>query len=57
MLAVGTPAGFADFVRDVSDEPEGDGFPPLGREHDPARLAEVAARHGIELLGPPGVMP
>lgn len=57
MLAVGTPAGFADFVREVSDEPEADRFPPLGREHDPARLAEVAARHRIELLGPPGVMP
>ena len=57
MLAVGTPAGFADFVRGVSDEPEGDGFAALGREHDPARLAEVAARQRIELLGPPGVMP
>jgi mannose-6-phosphate isomerase-like protein (cupin superfamily) len=57
MLAVGTPAGFADFVREVSDGPEGDGFPPRGREHDPARLAEVAARHRIQLLGPPGLMP
>jgi len=57
MLAVGTPAGFADFVREVSDEAEGNGFPPLGREHDPARLAEAAARHRIDLLGPPGTMP
>jgi len=56
-LVVGTPAGFADFVREVSDEPEGDGLPPLGREHDPARIGEAAARHGIELLGPPGAMP
>ena len=52
-----SPAGFADFVREVSDEPEGDGLPPLGREHDPARIGEAAARHGIELLGPPGAMP
>ena len=32
-------------------------LPPKGREHDPARLAGIAARHGIELLGPPGTMP
>jgi quercetin dioxygenase-like cupin family protein len=56
-LVVGTPAGFAEFVREVSDEPEGEGLPPLGREHDPARIGEAAARHGIELLGPPGAMP
>jgi quercetin dioxygenase-like cupin family protein len=56
-LVVGTPAGFAEFVREVADEPQGEGFPPLGREHDPARLAEAAARQGIELLGPPGMLP
>jgi mannose-6-phosphate isomerase-like protein (cupin superfamily) len=56
-LVIGNPAGFADFVREVSDEPEHEGFPPLGRELDPARLGEAAARHGIELLGPPGVLP
>jgi quercetin dioxygenase-like cupin family protein len=56
-VVAGTPAGFADFVREVSDEPESDGFPPAGRDLDPARLAEAAARHGIELLGPPGMVP
>jgi len=56
-LAVTTPGGFADFVREVSDEAEGDGFPPLGREHDPSRLAQAAARQRIELLGSPGTMP
>jgi quercetin dioxygenase-like cupin family protein len=54
-LVVGTPAGFADFVREASDEPDGDGFPD--REPDLARVAAAAARHGIELLGPPGTMP
>jgi quercetin dioxygenase-like cupin family protein len=54
-VVVGTPAGFADFVREASDEPAGDGFPD--REPDPARVADAAARHGIELLGPPGTMP
>ena len=32
-------------------------LPPEGRGHDPARLAEIAARYGIELLGPPGTLP
>jgi quercetin dioxygenase-like cupin family protein len=54
-LGIGAPAGFADFVRAASDEPAGDGFPD--REPDVARVAEAAARHGIELLGPPGTMP
>jgi quercetin dioxygenase-like cupin family protein len=54
-LVVGSPAGFADFVREASDEPAGDGFPE--REPDVARVAEAAARHGIELLGPPGTLP
>ncbi len=54
-LAVGTPAGFADFVREASDEPTGAGFPD--REPDLARVAEAAARRGIELLGPPGTLP
>src|SRR3954471_11561439 len=53
-LGISTPARFADFVREASDEPEHEGFPSLEREHDVARLGEAAARHGIELLGPPG---
>ena len=56
-LVTGTPAGFADFVRDASDEAEADGFPPLDREHDVSRLVEAGARFGIELLGPAGRMP
>jgi mannose-6-phosphate isomerase-like protein (cupin superfamily) len=56
-LGIGTPAGFAEFVREASDEPESDGFPPLHREHDVERLAEAAVRQGIELLGPPGTLP
>jgi quercetin dioxygenase-like cupin family protein len=51
-LVVGTPA---DFVREASDEAERDGFPD--REPDLARVAEAAARHRIELLGPPGTLP
>jgi quercetin dioxygenase-like cupin family protein len=56
-LAVSTPARFASFVREAGEEPEHDGFPALDREHDVAALAAAAARHGIELLGPPGAVP
>ena len=54
-LVIGSPAGFADFVREASDEPAHPGFPD--REPDLARVAEAAERYGIELLGPPGTMP
>jgi len=54
-LGISTPARFADFVRDASDEPRGDGWPD--REPDLARVAAAAARHGIDLLGPPGTLP
>jgi quercetin dioxygenase-like cupin family protein len=56
-LAVATPAGFDAFVREAGEPAESPELPPPGREHDPARLAEISARHGIELLGPPGTLP
>lgn len=56
-LGIATPAGFDDFVREVGVPAPEDVLPPEGREHDPARLAEIAARYDIELLGPPGVLP
>ena len=56
-LAIVTPAGFDDFVREVGEPAPEETLPPEGREHDPARLAETAARFGIELLGPPGTLP
>jgi quercetin dioxygenase-like cupin family protein len=56
-LVVATPSGFDDFVREVGEPAPEDVLPPEGREHDPARLAEIAARFEIELLGPPGTMP
>jgi quercetin dioxygenase-like cupin family protein len=46
-LVVGSPAGFEAFVREVAAAPGA----------DPSAVAEVAARHGIELLGPPGKLP
>ena len=56
-LAVVTPAGFDAFVREAGEPAERPELPPLGREHDPARLGAIAAAHGIELLGPPGAYP
>lgn len=45
-LVVCSPAGFEGFVRDVA---------AAGR--DPAVLAGVAMRYGVEILGPPGTLP
>jgi quercetin dioxygenase-like cupin family protein len=56
-LAIATPAGFDAFVREVGEPAPEAVLPPEGREHDPARLAEISAAYGIELLGPPGTLP
>ncbi|HEY7691890.1 MAG TPA: quercetin 2,3-dioxygenase [Gaiellaceae bacterium] len=56
-LAIATPAGFDAFVREVGEPAHEDVLPPEGREHDAALIGEIAASHGIELLGPPGTMP
>lgn len=49
------PAGFETFVRACSD-PAGALTlpPPAAAAPDPGRLAELAARVGVEILGPPG---
>jgi quercetin dioxygenase-like cupin family protein len=56
-LGIAAPAGFEAFVREAGEPAPEDVLPPEGRAHDPARLAEIAGRHGIELLGPPGMLP
>ncbi len=55
-LLVVEPAGFEDFVRAVA-EPAGALTlpPPPEGPPDPARLAALAAEHGVEILGPPGI--
>jgi uncharacterized RmlC-like cupin family protein len=55
-LAVTTPSGFDAFVRELGEPAPVHELPPP-REHDVARIAEIAARYGIEILGPPGAMP
>lgn len=44
-----TPPGFGQFVR-AAGEPASGAAPPAP---DPARLAAVAAQHGIDIVGPP----
>jgi mannose-6-phosphate isomerase-like protein (cupin superfamily) len=51
------PAGFDDFVLETSEPAPLEELPPLGRPHDVEGLAAAGARHGIELLGPPGTLP
>jgi quercetin dioxygenase-like cupin family protein len=50
-LVMSSPAGFEDFVRAIAT-PE----PPTTMP-DPEELARAAAAHGIEILGPPGMLP
>jgi mannose-6-phosphate isomerase-like protein (cupin superfamily) len=56
-LGIAAPAGFDEFVREAGETAPEDVLPPEGRVHDPGRLAEIAASYGIDLLGPPGMLP
>lgn len=55
-LVIATPAGFEDFVAEVSRRADEIRLPDPS-EPDPERMAAVAQRYGIELLGPPGTLP
>ena len=46
-LVTSTPAGFEQFVAEIGSR----GI------SDPDELTQVAARYGIEILGPPGMLP
>jgi hypothetical protein len=59
-LVQSMPAGFEAFVEAVSVAADGERFPePAGppTAEQVARLAEIAAEQGIELIGPPGARP
>ena len=56
LLLVTEPAGFERFMRALSEPAPSLTIPPPAPEPpDFARLAAVAAEHGIEILGPPGI--
>ncbi len=49
--------GFASFVLATSVPAEGEGYAPPEKMVSPEVLAAEAAARGIELLGPPGLLP
>jgi quercetin dioxygenase-like cupin family protein len=49
--------GFEKFVREVSVDAEEATLPPTVQGPPPDELGAIAARHGIDLLGPPGTLP
>ena len=54
ILALTEPAGFDEFVAEVGTPRTGPGLPPEpAAPPDFAALAAVAARYGIEIVGPP----
>jgi mannose-6-phosphate isomerase-like protein (cupin superfamily) len=57
MMAVTTPAGFADFVRELGTAAPARELPVLDGPPDLERVVRIAAAHGIEILGPPGMRP
>jgi quercetin dioxygenase-like cupin family protein len=56
-LVIASPAGFEQFVRAAGEPAPAAELPPAGRPLDPAALARIAVEHGIEILGPPGMLP
>jgi mannose-6-phosphate isomerase-like protein (cupin superfamily) len=57
ILVVGMPSGFEEFVVAASDPAAVPGLPPADRPVDPEALGREAAAVGIEILGPPGMLP
>ena len=56
-LVAASPAGFEDFVEEFGD-PAGElSLPPAGEPPDVDRLVALAAEHGLDILGPPGMLP
>jgi mannose-6-phosphate isomerase-like protein (cupin superfamily) len=56
-LVVSSPAGFEAFVTEYGEPAAADELPVLDGPPDVERLVAVAGRHGIEILGPPGMLP
>jgi quercetin dioxygenase-like cupin family protein len=58
VLDIGVPAGFERFIAAAGEPAAEPTLPPTDRlVPDVARLAALAAEHGIELLGAPGELP
>jgi quercetin dioxygenase-like cupin family protein len=58
VLAITSPAGFERFFIETGQPTESLRLPPPDESPpDMAHLAAIAAKHGIEFLGPPGALP
>jgi quercetin dioxygenase-like cupin family protein len=58
VLAINTPAGFESFFVEVGRPAESLRLPPPeATPSDLGALAAIAAKHGIDMLGPPGALP
>lgn len=57
VLVATTSGAFAAFVGEMSVPVDGDGYAPEGVLPAPPELVAAGARHGIEVLGPPGALP
>jgi quercetin dioxygenase-like cupin family protein len=57
VLVSTTSGDFAAFVGELSAPADGDGYAPEGVLPGPPELVAAGARHGIEVLGPPGTLP
>lgn len=50
------PAGFEGFIRAGAQPASAASLPPVGTPApDPARLTELAAEFGVDIIGPPGI--
>ena len=55
-LLVAEPAGFENFMRELSEPAQSLTLPPASvQPPDPVRMMATAAEYGIEILGPPGI--
>ena len=55
-LLVTEPAGFENFMRELSEPAQSLTLPPASvQPPDPVRMMATAAEYGIEILGPPGI--
>jgi quercetin dioxygenase-like cupin family protein len=57
VLAITAPAGFERIFVETGRPAESLSLPPEETPADPEHLAAVAAKHGLNLLGPPGSLP
>ncbi|MGA2011882.1 MAG: cupin domain-containing protein [Solirubrobacteraceae bacterium] len=56
-LIINSPAGFEQFLLQTAAPAPAAELPPQGRPADPQALAQAAGAYGIEILGPPGMLP